>query len=353
MQNRETHKLRDWIDIDKINWGFFSRNDHPYSIEILQKHPDKIDWEYLSMNAYAIHLLEKNQDKIHWTNLCMNPYATHLLEQNRNKIDWKIFIRNNRNANILIEKMDEDDPMKSYHYLRYLSKYAKPHEICILEQHLEDVKELGELVKTVNEQKKLFTPSKPPLHIPSDNLDWSTLSGNHYAIHILDKNQDKIDWRSLSFNSHPRAIQLLEENIEKIHWFGLSCNRNPLVQRIIEQHPEKVDWSMLSENSCSWAISFMEKNKDKINWSCLSGNSNPRAIKMLEEHISETPHYFISYAFLSGNPAIFMQNTKYNYEEMKQSRLPLHEELIQNRFHPRNISKFEDWGFDSGLQLDE
>jgi hypothetical protein len=36
------------------------------------------------------------------------------------------------------------------------------------------------------------------------------LSGNPNAIHLLEKNQDKIDWRVLSRN--PNAIHLLEKN---------------------------------------------------------------------------------------------------------------------------------------------
>ena len=59
------YKLRDWIDIDKI------------------------DWTWLSSNPNAIHLLEENQDRIDWNFLSMNPNAIHLLEQNIDKIDWK------------------------------------------------------------------------------------------------------------------------------------------------------------------------------------------------------------------------------------------------------------------------
>jgi len=43
------YKLRCWIDIDKI------------------------DWFWLSKNTNAIHLLEKNMDKINWSMLSGNP----------------------------------------------------------------------------------------------------------------------------------------------------------------------------------------------------------------------------------------------------------------------------------------
>ena len=56
-------KLRDWVDIDQIDWGD------------------------LSYNPNAIHLLERNLDKIQWWNLSENPNAIHLLERNFDKID--------------------------------------------------------------------------------------------------------------------------------------------------------------------------------------------------------------------------------------------------------------------------
>ncbi len=41
-------KLRDWIDIDKLNWNSLSEN--PNAIELLKKNQDKINWVYLSEN---------------------------------------------------------------------------------------------------------------------------------------------------------------------------------------------------------------------------------------------------------------------------------------------------------------
>jgi len=41
------------------------------------------------------------------------------------------------------------------------------------------------------------------------------------------------------------------------------------------------------------------------------------------------------------NPYIF----KYDYIQMKENCMLFKEDLIKNRFHPRNISKFKDWGF--------
>ena len=98
-----------------------------------------------------------------------------------------------------------------------------------------------------------------------DNLDWTYLSLNPYAIHLLADNQDKIDWSQLSLN--PTAIHLLEAN------------------------------------------------PDKINWDCFS-----------------------------RNPAIF----QYDYDAMRERCGVFKEDLIKDRFHPRNLiaGKFKDWGID-------
>jgi hypothetical protein len=71
---------------NKINWNYLSRN--PDAVHLLEKHLDKINWDWLSRNLNAIHLLEKNIDKIRWTSLSTNPAAIHLLKNNQDNIYW-------------------------------------------------------------------------------------------------------------------------------------------------------------------------------------------------------------------------------------------------------------------------
>ena len=80
------YKIKDWLDIDKIDWMYLSKN--PNAIHLLEKNPKRIDWIWLSKNPNAIHLLEANPDKIHWRCLSENPNAIHLLEKNPDKICW-------------------------------------------------------------------------------------------------------------------------------------------------------------------------------------------------------------------------------------------------------------------------
>ena len=85
-------KLRDWFDINKINWHALSFN--PNAIELLKENKDKIHWCFLSKNLNAIELLKENKDKINWVYLSENPNAIELLKENKNKIDWYNFSKN-------------------------------------------------------------------------------------------------------------------------------------------------------------------------------------------------------------------------------------------------------------------
>jgi hypothetical protein len=48
---------------------------------LLEKYPDRINWDNLSTNPNAIRILEQNSDKINWWHLSKNPNAIHLFAQ--------------------------------------------------------------------------------------------------------------------------------------------------------------------------------------------------------------------------------------------------------------------------------
>jgi hypothetical protein len=81
----------------------------------------------------------------------------------------------------------------------------------------------------------------------------------------------------------------------------------------------------------------LEQNIDKIKWFWLM--NNPCAIHLLEQNQDKCDRFI---QLLSGNPSIF----EYDYEAMRGRMRPLAEELMANRFHPKNFDKFYTWGFD-------
>ena len=97
--------------------------------------------------------------------------------------------------------------------------------------------------------------------------------------------------------------------IENLRWDNLSGNPNAI--HLLEQNLKKIDWYYLSANPN--AIPILEQNQDKINWAIL-----PRNLSIFE----------------------------YDYEAMRLRMKPLAEQLIANRFHPRNFDKWLKWGFD-------
>ena len=75
--DRTPYKLLDWIDPDKLELDYLSKN--PRAISFLEKNQDKISWDNLSGNPEAILLLEENLDKINWIRLCHNPNSPYHL----------------------------------------------------------------------------------------------------------------------------------------------------------------------------------------------------------------------------------------------------------------------------------
>jgi hypothetical protein len=101
----------------------------------------------------------------------------------------------------------------------------------------------------------------------------------------------------------------------------------------LEQKSDKIYWEMLSKNLN--ASHLLEQNLEKISWFYLS--KNPNAIHLLEQNQDK-----INWAILSDNPSIF----EYDYEAMRGRMMPLAEDLMADRFHPRNFEKWVGWGFE-------
>ena len=103
---------------------------------------------------------------------------------------------------------------------------------------------------------------------------------------------------------------------DKINWGNLSANPNAIA--LLREHPDKIDWMYLSYNPN--AIDLLKKNPLKIDWTNLS-----------------------------ENPNIFT----YDYDKMYTNMLLFKEDLMKERFHPRNLRKFSSWGHSGGIEEDD
>ena len=117
-----------------------------------------------------------------------------------------------------------------------------------------------------------------------DKIIWNELSANTAALHLLRQNMEKINWNIISANSG--AIPLLEENINRINWIFASANINAI--HLLENNLDKdVDWKYISSNIN--AIPIIEKNMDKVNFEWLSSNIN--AVHLFDKYISKLNIY--------------------------------------------------------------
>lgn len=173
---------------------------------------------------------------------------------------------------------------------------------------------------------------KPWIEINKDKMNFKYLcyKNCYSAVSLLSYNIDKIDWDIFSGNENEYAIKLLEQRIEEfgeesVNWSKISGNKNAI--HLLDKYPHKIDWSMLSGNPC--AIHLLETNQDKIDWSILSHNY--KAMHILEKNQDK-----IDWNMFVFND-IFLSN-----EEIH-ARINIYkEELLQKALHPRRIAKLLD-----------
>ena len=123
-----------------------------------------------------------------------------------------------------------------------------------------------------------LNPKAIPLLQYLKRINWSRISQNSEAIHLIMKNIDRIDWFNLSGN--PSAIPLLETYSSKINWYMLSSN--PAAIGIIREH-------LRFEDSLSFATYMSLDNSNKVSWAQLA--KNPKAMPIIKEFIRKYLRY--------------------------------------------------------------
>ena len=226
--------LRDWIDIDNIDW--FELSSNPSAVDMLMENPKEINWFNLSGNPEAIEIIKANMDMVGWSQLSFNPNAIDILIANKDKI-WR---------NQFCENPASVEFIELRKYANIVAWNAKATEV---------------------------------LGIPSEELkpmEYAFLMSNPNAIgfieHLLKHNRNKVEFARVCKN--PSAKHIIEAGLARdprhrfISWGAI--NRNPAMFDTLMQMPEKINWHALSMNPS--AIEFLEMNKDKVDWDSLSAN---------------------------------------------------------------------------------
>jgi hypothetical protein len=288
------YKLRSWINPENLKWPFLCEN--PNAISILENNPDKISWYLFTENPHCLPLIEQNQDKLDelcWSDLFKNPNAIVFIERNIEKLEkmasfWDMLSQNPNAMHILKNHPDKIS-------FRGLSCNNNPEAIRILEENYGKI-HWPLLCRNPSAialiERRLGEPYIPEINWldfrsprPHKNINWSMLSENPNAMHILKQNPDKIVLHGLCANTNPEAVEMCAE--------------------ILAHSPSQIEWGSLSGNPS--AIDLLEENQEKIN-----------------------------YPNLSKNPAIFV----YDYEEMKRNHMDFKQELMEKAWAPERIFRF-------------
>ena len=269
------YKLIEWIEEDKLDWKYLSRNESPGAIQYLQKNPHLINWEELSRNKStdAINFLSQHNENIKWVALESNdnPRVKALFDKYKISIgEDQLYLKHNVvdlikdkdiKNDITIQMMRKLSMNKNDDVVKYVIKYMSKYIQWVFFSENENPIAL-EYMKTNTDKiywNKLASNDNPEaIKIFKDNPEkitlpiWKIFSGREESFDILnlgsEENKQYISWDQLSFNPHPRALALLEENPDKINWANLSHNTNPRALALLEENPDKINWANLSSN---------------------------------------------------------------------------------------------------------
>ncbi len=202
------------------------------AIPLLEENPEKINWHFLSANESAIDLLEKNYDKIDWDEICKNRGANRIFDNLLlSKEKLRKFINGMRPSNW-------DDLSSNPSAISILNKY--PNKICW----------------------DCFSENPSAIHLLEknpDKIDWYDLAGNPSGMDLLEKNLDKLKECSRdSLCSNPFAIKILEgiEDPESFvfNWSNLSSNVNAI--HLLQKYKDRIDWRTFSKNPAIFELDY-------------------------------------------------------------------------------------------------
>jgi hypothetical protein len=242
------YKLRDWIEKEKLDWSYLSKNIHfmhllnEVSPTLFWMISDKIDWYLISMNPDAIELLEKNQDKIYWSMLSHNSSATYLINKNKDK--YKIYSGGSgkrsepetpdrrsdsvsRSNNGFLTS-DSDSDNESF-YAKKASRYNK---------------------RSLSDSDTIFTIDSNGNKIYTSEMQYSKM----IADHVNKKNGDVMTIDLCHMSRNTTDMNFLEQNPEKINWYALSENPNAI--HLLEKNQNKIDWKIISQNPCIFELNY-------------------------------------------------------------------------------------------------
>ncbi|MDR6967917.1 hypothetical protein J2X31_001931 [Flavobacterium arsenatis] len=266
---------------ENIDWEYFSGNGKiSWNEEVIDKYIEKWDWTFLSQNInlfWTSKIINKYVEYWNWESLSRSfnfDCKLELIERYLDKWDWNLISKNSRFPwNLeLIEKFSK------YIYWEnriYLYENIEIEESLIeIENYLtsSNIKDSDILEFSTEYNGRGF--DYIPILTKSKLLDY--LSGNHkmnWTDELIEKYENKWNWKKISINP-------------KIHWSSV----------LIEKYSSKIDWKLICLNNIPWNIQLIKKFEFSVNWESLSSNpifyDNHLNIEYYADHLKNDCIFF-------------------------------------------------------------
>ena len=277
-------------DGGRLHWMYsferLSLNPSPEAIELLRRHPERINWTLLVQNPHpeAIAWVRAAPEKAGWDWAGLNP--------NPEMVPMML---------ARVEELVRDNTMRDFGYgymVQGLSLCQSAEAVAFLERH--------------------------PEHIC-----WDALAGNPHPAAV-----------ELLFRSRTES--------EIVAWserFGLSMNTHPRALALLAANPGAINWSRLSANPAPEELAILAANVRCIEWRLLCRNPNPAAMRLVLANLDGLKnHYYPPWSELAKNACCFERVC--DYPAMRARMDLLREDLSKAAFHPRRVARFLDMGGD-------
>ena len=262
------NRIKKWLPVH-FKWI----SSHCDDIDFLTKNKHKINYFEICKNhniKYIMDLLEEQLDNLDWCELSKNPFAYPLLKKYPEYISWWDLCQNTSKD---VMDMLEKSYMK---YVNWLPLSSNPSAIEILKKNL-------------------------------NMVDKAALNINPNGIEILKDHPELIDYQMLCSNQSKEAIDIIEKNIkrEDISFPLLSANKYAI--NLLIKNPDKIDWYMAIDNEDIGKLfeAFPEKVNSLIMKYVIKYKS---VVPFLKDYL-----YDVSPIKLAENPYIFrVDSVSYN-----------------------------------------
>ena len=289
-----------WGDADDKDGPDIQDNTYfPWTLEVIRKHADKMDWDKISQDTELLlkypQLFDEFRDHLRWFYISGNEkldWTEELIEKLEDKWEWE-YLSGNRAINWtsgLIRKYHDKidmDRVISGNYEQWLN-IVRPKT-----NSYPPVLEIPGNAKYTNEELELVLKEGGWFWICSDdripwteelisqnmhNIEWDALSRNRslpWTFEMIDHYKDYWDFTELSNNEGlPWSEDLLFAFMDRWEW-----------GRLVPEDTETIIVPGLSGNiGLPWSSSFINKYKDRWNRNILSHNEGiPWSLKIINE----------------------------------------------------------------------